>query len=90
MKRSVSVVTLVVLATLLLPGAASANDEPKPDFGMAGKITVPTNKHGHGGINYAAECTVTSFGPRTRSSTATTRSRTTSPTSRSTRPTRRT
>ena len=66
MKRTAAVVTMVVLATLLLAGVASAKDEPKPDFGMAGKITVPTNKHGHGGVNFLAECTVTSAAKNTQ------------------------
>jgi hypothetical protein len=62
MRRSAAMVTLVILATLLLTGVASAGDEPKPDAGMAGKLSVAGQGHRkpHGGTNYLLECTVKS------------------------------
>ena len=63
MKRIATIVTPVIMATLLLAGVASAGDEPKPDAGMAGKLSVAGHGHkkpGHGATNYLAECKVTS------------------------------
>jgi hypothetical protein len=60
MTRLVRFVVLVSALTLVLSAVARAEgDEPKPDAGMAGKITAGPAQHG-GGINYAFECVASS------------------------------
>ena len=66
MKRLVGL--LLLASTLVLVGgtATASGDEPKPDAGMAGKLTVAPGHKEHGaGTNYALECTVTSSAPNT-------------------------
>ena len=63
MRRLAGAVALAAMAALMLVAAAYSGDEPKPDAGMAGKLSVHGHghkKHGKGGIGYLAECTVTS------------------------------
>ena len=77
-------VATVAFAAVLAGGAGA--DEPKPEAGMAGKVTASAGFDKQHGPHSQVECTVTSAA-RTRTLTATTRSRTTSRTSRSTRST---
>ena len=64
MKRLVGL--LLLASTLVLVGgtATASGDEPKPDAGMAGKLSVAPGHKAHGaGTNYAFECSVTSSAP---------------------------
>jgi hypothetical protein len=63
MKRLVLILALATAATLALGAAAASGDEPKPDAGMAGKMTVGGGfhrHHHHTGTGYLFECTVSS------------------------------
>jgi hypothetical protein len=67
MKRLAAGAALAAAIALCVASAAASGDEPKPDAGMAGKISI-TGAHGQhkGGTNYLSECSVTSSAPNTQ------------------------
>src|SRR5436309_2916321 len=67
MRRVAAIAALGALLALCAASTAASGDEPKPDAGMAGKLSITAHgKHHTGGTNYLLECPVTSSAPNTQ------------------------